>query len=211
MEGKFNELTIEIIKKCVVDDKITIGNRYKYLVENKEKKEEINDTIEFILKILCKKLNKKLKLEYAGKDKKINRKILKLTSELVLNSCLNINLIDDTMRMKNLCVLNVYYCNNIKNIENIKTLKELDVQECKNLENIRNLQSLEKLKIRKCNKLKSINNMQSIKRLEIKDNEKIKEIIKLRNLKELLTESFVSGIHLLKNLEILEINNIDEI
>lgn len=100
-------------------------------------------------------------------------------------------------------------CNNIRDFNALTGVKHLSLKNC-NIIHCNNMNKLELLHIERCKKLKDISMLQNLKELTLYGCKKINYIGELINLKKLKLNTYIEGIHLLKNLKkliIYENNN----
>lgn len=74
-----------------------------------------------------------------------------------------------------------------------------------NIKDLSRFQLIEALKMWKCHNVYDLSVLFSIRKLTVRSCKKVKDIGNLRNIKRLIISKEIHGIHLLKNLEELEI------
>ena len=128
--------------------------------------------------------------------------------DYIINNCINdefIEFINDNKKLNF-----KYYKDNEFNKKINELCKRLnkklkiDLSDCYNISDVSNLGSVHTLNLSGCNNISDVSKLGSVNTLDLIYCKKIKDIGLLKNTKELKLTTKVYGIHLLKNIKIIE-------
>jgi hypothetical protein len=114
--------------------------------------------------------------------------------------------IKDISKLTNVKKLNLSNCLYIRDVSKLDNVIELNMSQCKTIKNINGLKLVEKLNLYNCKRIKDISMLTNVYKLDLRYCKKIKDVGNLRKLKYLCVNTYVEGIHLLKELILLIID-----
>lgn len=114
------------------------------------------------------------------------------------------NIIDKNI-FNNIHALNLSSCNYIIDVSMLGSIHTLDLSNCKKIVDVSNLGSVHALSLDSCINVKDISMLTKTKILNLSNMPKIKDVGHLKNLEKLFVNTKMYGIHLLSNLQTLQI------